>query len=42
MLTLDQIQARHRRMRDELDALDPGLSGAVVADGSNVDELDIV
>lgn len=32
MLTLEEIQARHRRMRDDLDALDPGLSGAVVAD----------
>lgn len=32
MLTLEEIQARHRRLRDELDALDPGLSGAVVGD----------
>jgi len=32
MLTLEEIQARHRRLRDELDGLDPGLSGAVVPD----------
>ena len=30
MLTLEEIQARHRRLRDDLDALDPGLAGAVV------------
>lgn len=32
MLTLEEIQARHRRLRDDLDALDPGLAGAVVPD----------
>jgi len=35
MLTLEEIQARHRRLRDEIDALDPGLSGAVVPDDGN-------
>lgn len=30
VLTLEEIQARHRRMRDELDGIDSQLSGAVV------------
>jgi len=38
LLTLEEIQARHRRLRDELDELDPGLSGAVVPDDG--DDLD--
>jgi len=33
MLTLEEIQARHRRLRDQLEGLDPGVSGAVVHEG---------